>query len=127
MEIRDDKGAILAADSRIFAGSVSSNIAKARAILEGLHLATNMIFFPLYIELDALNVINLCNEVNVSLGEVDKLIFDIKTLLSRFSGQVLFLLFLSFTMGWLMKLQRWLFILIVLLFGMLISPFGCLF
>ncbi|KAL5843583.1 hypothetical protein ACOSQ4_009541 [Xanthoceras sorbifolium] len=90
--VREDKGDILVVAFRIFAGSVSIEIAEARAILEGLHPAADRNFFPFYIESDALNVINLSKSVSFSFGEVDNLIFDIRSLLGRFSGQVSFLL-----------------------------------
>ncbi|KAK3218314.1 hypothetical protein Dsin_012284 [Dipteronia sinensis] len=79
---RDDHGVVVEAAALSFIGTVSVEVAKAKAkaILEVLLFAEDMGLFPLMVESDALGVIKLCKEEFVSVGEIDNIISDIVSL-----------------------------------------------
>ncbi|KAL5743609.1 hypothetical protein ACOSQ2_026725 [Xanthoceras sorbifolium] len=56
---RDDSGFPVLAKSQVCSGSISVKVAEARAVLEGVSLAVELAFFPLFIESDSLSVVQL--------------------------------------------------------------------
>ncbi|KAK3226416.1 hypothetical protein Dsin_006278 [Dipteronia sinensis] len=81
--IRDSMGRILKAAALIFNGRVSVDIAKAKAIYEGLLLAEESGLHPLVVESDSINVVRLCRGEIDSRGDMCNVINDIQILLAR--------------------------------------------
>ncbi|TXG67779.1 hypothetical protein EZV62_009054 [Acer yangbiense] len=81
--IRDSSGRILKAAALVFKGRTSVDIAEAKAIYEGILLATTSGLQSLSIESDSLNVVRLCNGEISTRNDVFNVICDIQFLLSR--------------------------------------------
>ncbi|KAH7557421.1 hypothetical protein JRO89_XS11G0153300 [Xanthoceras sorbifolium] len=74
--IRDDIGAVILATSLVFYGCFDADIVEAKVVLEGLRLANDYGCFSLLVELDAFNVVNLCQVLIFSMN-IDNWIVDI--------------------------------------------------
>ncbi|KAK3230053.1 hypothetical protein Dsin_001934 [Dipteronia sinensis] len=83
--IRNDRGLIIVAAALSFNGNVPVDIAEAKAVLEGLLIAIDLVIFPLCIESDAYGVVGLCNEVNISNGDIDNVISEMVSLEVRYT------------------------------------------
>ncbi|KAL5859559.1 hypothetical protein ACOSQ4_000855 [Xanthoceras sorbifolium] len=59
--IRDDSGFPVLVKSQLCSGSISVEVAEARAILEGVSLAVELAFFPLFIEVAAFSFVPRCS------------------------------------------------------------------
>ncbi|KAK3228205.1 hypothetical protein Dsin_008067 [Dipteronia sinensis] len=81
--IIDNTGRILKAAALIFNGRVSVDIAKAKAIYEGLLLAEKSCLHPLVVESDSINIVRLCRGEIDSRRDVFNVINDIQILLAR--------------------------------------------
>ncbi|KAL5752460.1 hypothetical protein ACOSQ2_022967 [Xanthoceras sorbifolium] len=82
--VRNGNGILCAAASWFFCGGWSVEVAEATALLEGLKFAFSRNLFPLEVESDALNIVNLCKGVSHTRSDVDSIVFDVKFLLSSF-------------------------------------------
>ncbi|KAL5760363.1 hypothetical protein ACOSQ2_019201 [Xanthoceras sorbifolium] len=76
--IRNSRWEIVAAAAECFDGLVEVEVAEAKAVLLGLHLATEDDFSEVEVESDALNIIKLISSEISSKCEVESLIHDIK-------------------------------------------------
>ncbi|KAK2636957.1 hypothetical protein Ddye_031749 [Dipteronia dyeriana] len=74
--IRDDRGVVRDAAAFSTTGSMDVEIVEARAILEGLRMAACMVFFPLLVESNVLNVVKMCNGDFFSRYEADNVVHD---------------------------------------------------
>ncbi|KAL5741835.1 hypothetical protein ACOSP7_028567 [Xanthoceras sorbifolium] len=54
---KDDSGFPVLVKSQLCSGSISVEVAEARAVLEGVSLAVELAFFPLFVEYDSLSVV----------------------------------------------------------------------
>ncbi|KAL5808584.1 hypothetical protein ACOSQ3_029275 [Xanthoceras sorbifolium] len=89
--VRDSNGDFMAGLSHKLVGSISVEIAKASAILNGLHLAIESGFLLIQIESDALNVINYLIRLSLSKSKVGLIIIDILSLCDRACVSFLFM------------------------------------
>ncbi|KAL5740942.1 hypothetical protein ACOSQ2_030122 [Xanthoceras sorbifolium] len=80
---RDDSGFPVLVKSQLCSGSISVEVAEARAVLEGVSLAVELAFFPLSIESDSLSVVQLCRGDWISRGDVGHVIGNILSLLNN--------------------------------------------
>ncbi|KAH7554144.1 hypothetical protein JRO89_XS12G0119800 [Xanthoceras sorbifolium] len=60
------------------------NIAKAKALSEGILLAANKSLFPLCVESYALNVVDICCGKSISMSDIDNVVADIRAFLGLY-------------------------------------------
>ncbi|KAL5733119.1 hypothetical protein ACOSQ2_032811 [Xanthoceras sorbifolium] len=82
--VRDDCGVPRVAASWFLKGIMDIEVGEAMALLEGLKVAIDRNLFPLLIESDSSNVVNLCNNLISSRTEVGVIIQEIKLRIAPF-------------------------------------------
>ncbi|KAK0608186.1 hypothetical protein LWI29_026932 [Acer saccharum] len=75
---RHEHEILVEAVAMVFQGVVSVEMVEAKAIFEGFAMAVRLGRLPLCIESDALGVVNLCNKIGSSNGDIDNIIHGSK-------------------------------------------------